>query len=231
VSIRAVLFDVGGPINTEIEHERLIDADIIAAIEALGVAVTPESYAAAVEFAVHAYAPNAHPAIIWHLASGDAPLSAKAFKDFRRRVDGRIPFQLREGMNDVFAWLHERGLQLGLAANQPHQTLDVLDAHGIGRYFHHREVSGTHGYQKPDLRLFLRACEDLGVEPAECIMVGDRIDNDIAPAKRLGMKAVLFRTGRHIAQQPRSHEEVPDAEVTNVEELRGALDTLVSHKP
>ena len=29
--IRAVLFDVGGPINAEFEHERLIDADIVAA--------------------------------------------------------------------------------------------------------------------------------------------------------------------------------------------------------
>ena len=30
--IRAVLFDVGGPINTEIEHERLVDAAIRAAL-------------------------------------------------------------------------------------------------------------------------------------------------------------------------------------------------------
>ena len=35
-------------------------------------------------------------------------------------------------------------------------------------------------------------------------MVGDRIDNDIAPATTLGMRTVLFRTGRHAAQQPRS---------------------------
>ena len=30
-------------------------------------------------------------------------------------------------------------------------------------------------------------------------MVGDRIDNDIAPAITLGMRTVLFRTGRHAA--------------------------------
>jgi ribonucleotide monophosphatase NagD (HAD superfamily) len=54
-------------------------------------------------------------------------------------------------------------------------------------------------------------------------MVGDRIDNDIAPARLLGMRAVLVRTGRHIDQQPRTWEEVPDAEVPDVEGLRTAL--------
>ena len=98
-----------------------------------------------------------------------------------------------------------------------------LDRFGSGQYFAHREVSGHHGYRKPDVRLFLRACEDLGVEPGECIMVGDRIDNDIFPAKLLGMGAVLLRTGRHIAQQPRSFEELPDAECRDAASLLFAI--------
>jgi len=173
LNVRAVLFDVGGPLNTEFEHERLIDADILAVLAGAGIDVTPQQYTAAVDFAVHAYAPDAHPAIIWHA------------------------------------------------------TLEVLDRHGIGRFFHHREVSGTHGYRKPDPRLFLRCCEDLGVQPEACIMIGDRIDNDVAPAKLLGMRAVLFRTGRHAAQQPRSHDELPDAEVRTPLELRRALEVLL----
>lgn len=228
MAIRAVLFDVGGPINTEIEHERLIDADIIAAAEAAGVRVTPPRYAAAVGFAVHSYAPDAHPAIIWKLVDGDARLAARVWADFRHRVAGRAVFELRAGIAALLASLHGRGLALGLAANQPHDTLRVLDAHGVGRYFHHREVSGTHGYRKPDLRLFLRACDDLGVEPAACLMVGDRIDNDVAPAKHLGMATVRFRTGRHAAQQPRSHDEVPDAEVEDAAALGAALERLLA---
>ncbi|MBI5288294.1 MAG: HAD family hydrolase [Chloroflexi bacterium] len=228
MTTRAVLFDVGGPLNTEIEHERLIDADIVAVLASAGIAVTARRYAAAVDFAVHSYAPDAHPAIIWHATEGDAELSARLFAEFRARANGRaMPFELRDGMAAVIKWLHARGLKLGLAANQPHTTLDVLDRHGIGGYFHHREVSGTHGYLKPDPRLFLRCCEDLGVAAEDCIMVGDRIDNDIAPAKLLGMRAVLFRTGRHIAQQPRSHAEAPDAEVRSAAELRAALDVLL----
>jgi FMN phosphatase YigB (HAD superfamily) len=144
------------------------------------------------------------------------------------RAAGRYPFELRDGIADVIAWLHGRRLLLGFAANQPAQTLAVLDERGLGRYFHHREVSGTHGYRKPDVRLFLRCCDELGVAPEQCIMVGDRIDNDIAPARLLGMKAVLFRTGRHAAQQPRSWEEAPHAEVQDVSGLRDALERLLA---
>jgi HAD superfamily hydrolase (TIGR01509 family) len=225
--IRAVLFDVGGPINTEIEHERRVDAAIRAALAADAIAVSDAEYAAASDWAVEHFAPDAHTAIIWRLTRGDTAASRRVHAAFRDAVHVWPAFELRDGIGDVIAWLHGRGLRLGLAANQPHATLAVLDAHGIGQYFHHREVSGTHGFRKPDVRLFLRCCDDMGVAPAECVMVGDRIDNDIAPAITLGMRTVLFRTGRHAAQQPRSADEVPDAEVRDVAGLKVALESLV----
>ena len=59
-------------------------------------------------------------------------------------------------------------------------------------------------------------------------MVGDRIDNDIVPANLLGMKTVLLRTGRHQDQQPRSWDELPDAEAHDANEiLRSVLGLLV----
>ena len=226
--IRAVLFDVGGPINTEVEHERLIDAEIVAALGAEGVQVDRASYADASAWAVEHFAPDAHTAIIWRFSGGDRALAQRLHRRMMTRAHARNTFELRDGISDVIEELHGRGLRLGLAANQPVAMIAVLDAHGLGQHFHHREVSGVHGYRKPDVRLFLRCCADLGVEPAECIMIGDRIDNDVAPARLLGMRAILFRTGRHIAQQPRSADEVPDAEVRTVMELRAALDELLA---
>jgi putative hydrolase of the HAD superfamily len=98
-----------------------------------------------------------------------------------------------------------------------------LDGHGIGGLFAHREVSGHHGYRKPDVRLFLRALDGLGVGAEETVMVGDRIDNDVVPARLLGMRTVLIRTGRHASQQPRSPEEVPDVEVADVAGMESAI--------
>ncbi|MEO9255132.1 MAG: HAD family hydrolase, partial [Tepidiformaceae bacterium] len=135
--------------------------------------------------------------------------------------------ELRPGIGAMIERLHGRGLKLGLAANQPARVVAELDAHGIGKFFSHREVTGHHGYRKPDVRLFLRACEDMEVEPAECVMVGDRIDNDIAPARLLGMHTVLIRTGRHIAQQARAVDEVADFEVHDVAGMEAAIVLLL----
>lgn len=218
----AVLFDVGGPLDMEVQAERYIDEQIRAAFAEAGVSITDEQYAAANRWAVDSFAPDAYAAIAWRLAAGDAELARRVRE---QGFAGRI-FELRPGIDRVINGLSSSGLKLGLAANQPARIIDELDRAGIGRYFSHRQVSGHHGFRKPDVRLFLAACDDLGVAPAETIMVGDRIDNDVAPANVLGMTTILFRTGRHIEQQPRCLDELPDYEVWDVEELGKMLERL-----
>src|SRR5579872_4632382 len=192
--LRAVLFDVGGPIDTEAKRERLIDAHIRAAIEHEGITFTDQEYGVVNDWAVTSFAPDAYAAIIWRLTGDDPDLAPKVYQAFRERASEYQVIELRSGIPELLAALHQRGVRLGLAANQPQATLSLLDNLGIGLFFDHKEVSGIHGLQKPDTRLFLRACDDLNVDPSECIMVGDRIDNDIVPARMLGMRTVRFRT-------------------------------------
>lgn len=45
---------------------------------------------------------------------------------------------------------------------------------------------------KPDPKVFLVALKDLGVSPEETLMVGDDLERDILPAKKLGMNTVLI---------------------------------------
>jgi len=226
--IRAVLFDVGGPLNTEVAHEAAVDASIRAGLAAEGLVVDDAAYAEAEAWAIACYAPSLYRAMIWRLASGNAERARRIAASLEAGAPGRTGlFELREGIADVLAALHQRGLKLGLAANQPVTVIQALDRHGIGCYFESQAISGHYGYRKPDVRLFLRACEDLCVAPDECVMVGDRIDNDVVPARLLGMRTVLFRTGRHIAQQPRSWDERPDVEVHTTAELLPAILSLV----
>ncbi len=228
----AVLFDVGGPLDTEVEHERLLDGAIRAALAAEGFATDDRSYATACAAAVATYAPDATAAIIWSLTDGNTGTAQRVYAAVlggaEQRAAARGGIEARPGMAALLRWLHDRGLLLGLAANQPASAIARLDACGLGQHFQHREVSGSHGFRKPDVRLFLRACAELGVPPEGCIMIGDRIDNDMAPARMLGMRTVLFRTGRHAGQQPRSWQETPDREVHNVDELGRALGQLLA---
>jgi HAD superfamily hydrolase (TIGR01662 family) len=223
--IRAVIFDVGGPLDLEFEFEAAIDADIREGLRREGMAVDEDTWAAAHRYAVETCAPSLYRSLIWRLTAGDQDASLRAYEWMQGRADLREFFELRPGIPDVLQSLKESGLKLGLAANQPLRALRSLEEAGIGHFFANPGISAVYGFRKPDVRLFLRACEDLDVEPARCILVGDRIDNDIVPAKLLGMRTVLIRTGRHREQQARSWDEVPDAEV---EDAAGILRAVTS---
>ncbi|MGE0716602.1 MAG: HAD family hydrolase [Alphaproteobacteria bacterium] len=220
---RAVLFDVGGPIDLETKYERRADAFLAAAF-----AAGEAEYAAACRAAVDAFAPDAYLAIAWHLAAGDAGRAEAVVAGLRRHLSiDPPPLELRPGIAGLLADLDRRGIPLGLVANQPAAALDRLAAAGLAGHFRHFAVSATTGLRKPDPRAFLVAAAAMGVEPAACVMVGDRIDNDVAPARALGMAAVRVVHGRHAAQCPRSADEAPDREVADVSGLAAAIEALL----
>jgi HAD superfamily hydrolase (TIGR01549 family) len=222
------LFDVGGPIDEEVELERLVDRDLRSAIRsATGREVSEEAFLAAERAAIVSFAPNAYRAIVWTLCEGRAELARGAWELFatgaEARDHARGGIELRPGIAALIRSLASRGVALGLAANQPKDALKALRACALGDLFGHFEVAGTLGLRKPDPRVFLAACDALGVSPEDAIMIGDRVDNDIAPARTLGLVTIRFVCGRHRQQAPRSWDEVPDHEVSSVEELASVL--------
>ncbi|HSI02697.1 MAG TPA: HAD family hydrolase [Reyranella sp.] len=219
---RAVLFDVGGPIDMEFAYELAVESAIAAACGMEGIRVDQAMIDEASERAVEAFAPDAYLHMIETLC-GD-PRTVERVRQRVRAMTANVDvFQLRPEIEGLLRKLHQRELTLGIVANQPEAMRERLERAGVGDLFDHQGLSGATGWRKPDPRAFTTAAEALGVTPAECIMIGDRIDNDIAPAKALGMAAIRFRTGRHRRQKPRTPAETPDAEATDVPELERAI--------
>jgi putative hydrolase of the HAD superfamily len=85
-------------------------------------------------------------------------------------------------------------------------------------------ISDQIGVNKPNVKIYQRACSDLNLKPSETLYVGDNAVMDIDPPKRLGMRAVqVVRGGKH------AHEAgmlAPDWKVGNFWEL---LDVLRDH--
>jgi FMN phosphatase YigB (HAD superfamily) len=77
-------------------------------------------------------------------------------------------------------------------------------------------ISDEVGLKKPDRRFLEYVLERAGCEANETVMVGDRIDNDIAPAQELGMKTVQIELDLdEVGYQP-----VDDLDRLYVESLR-----------
>jgi HAD superfamily hydrolase (TIGR01549 family) len=93
-----------------------------------------------------------------------------------------------------------RHYRLGLIANQGAECRAWLDALGwLGR-FDVVAFSEDLGIFKPDPALYRPALARAGVAPEHALMVGDRLDNDIAPAAALGMATAWIRWPRRPAK-------------------------------
>ena len=199
---RAVIFDIGGAVDLEFAWEMALDGAIAAACGLEGIRVDPAMVEEASERAVAAFAPDVVLHMIETLCGGEPATVARVARRVEAMTGQLDAFQLRPGIDDLLKRLRGQGLVLD--AHEP--RWERLERAGIARLF----------------------TREHDVLPAECILVGDRLDADIAPARAAGMATIQFRSGRWRRQRPRSEAETPDAVVTDVAELEAAIAALVT---
>ncbi|HFI0793676.1 TPA: HAD family hydrolase [Streptococcus suis] len=85
---------------------------------------------------------------------------------------------------------------LGIIANQSATVRALLEEWGVESYFQLIILSEEVGLSKPDSTIFKLALQKANTTANRIVYVGDRYDNDIVPAKSLGMRAVRILTGR-----------------------------------
>ena len=119
----------------------------------------------------------------------------------------------------TLAELNRRGYKLGVIANQPPGTVRRLTRWELLPYFDVVAASAELGMAKPDPAIFQWALAQANCRAKLSAMVGDRLDNDIAPANRLGMRSVRLLCGLGAHYSPRSAEERPEYTVRTLTEL------------
>ena len=114
--------------------------------------------------------------------------------------------------------LQSAGFRVGVLANQPSSTESDLARTGIAGLCDGVWLSGTVGLAKPDPRFFRLALDAWDLPPDRVAYVGDRPDNDVAPAKTLGLATVRLRRGPHAEQAPRTAAERADVKAHDLTE-------------
>ena len=109
--------------------------------------------------------------------------------------------------------------KIGIIANQNLGSEERLEKLGLLKHIDLVIASAEEGVAKPDLRIFQIALARAECKPEEAVMVGDRIDNDIIPAKKIGMKTVWIRQGFGKYYVPDPAAEKPDRTVNSLNEL------------
>ncbi|MFI6816339.1 HAD family hydrolase [Nonomuraea sp. NPDC050328] len=96
---------------------------------------------------------------------------------------------VREGL----AALRAAGFQVIIAGNQPVEAFEALRLMELPVDSVH--TSDGWGVAKPAPEFFAKVAAVAGVTPGEILYVGDRLDNDVRPARAAGMRTALLRRG------------------------------------
>ena len=204
MNIKWVFFDVGSTLADETEAFKHCINDAVK-----GTDVTAEQVLAkSVEFA-RQNRPGARDAMIFY-----------GLPRVEWHKEDEFPYPDAE---EVLRYVHSRGYKIGVIANQLLGTASRLEKWGLLKYISVVAASAELGVAKPDPAIFTYALEQAGCAASEALMVGDRLDNDVIPAKALGMKTAWVRQGLAVYQQVVREDEQPDYTVDCLSGLKEIL--------
>ncbi|MEM2841414.1 MAG: HAD family phosphatase [Candidatus Bathyarchaeia archaeon] len=120
----------------------------------------------------------------------------------REFIETSSRIRLFGGVEETLKYLRSKGVGLGLAtsADRP-SVMRVLERFSLQHYFDTVVSSEDVVEAKPNPKIFILTAERLGVEPDDCLIVGDSIF-DVIAALEAGMRIVV------VANNPYQVEEV-----------------------
>lgn len=113
-------------------------------------------------------------------------------------------FELYDEVPGVLRELTANGVRVGLISNS-NRCLESFQSHFELQGLIGATVSSPdHGFMKPHPSIFSEALQRLGVQPADALMVGDSVRDDVEGALRAGLRAALVH--RSDRPHPRAEE-------------------------
>ncbi|MES1254670.1 MAG: HAD family hydrolase [Acidobacteriota bacterium] len=133
-------------------------------------------------------------------------------------------FDLYDDVPGALRNLKARGVQVGLVSNS-HRCLASFQSHfGLGALVDAAISSPDHGFMKPHPTIFAAALELMDVAPADALMVGDSVRQDIDGAQAAGMRAVLLHRAESAHPQSAALAARGVPTIRSLAELAGVLE-------
>ncbi len=224
MGLRWIFIDIGGPILDDGPLFRYL-ADALREILCVqGHPATEQRFQKIMHLAWRQGAPSTLDYIIQHFASTEEEYRraqeaySSIFQSLSDEQYRRLQI-LRPRVLQALEILSAR-YELATLSNNIVRVKDLLKEYGIARFFSVSGVSEEVGYAKPDPRLYQHVLREAGCRPEEAMMVGDRLDNDILPAGKLGlMTAHIVLEDKFGAPDPDIGQIDPDLQVSSLWEL------------
>ena len=191
--IDAVLFDWSNTLVQFTWDDELLLEGHRAALAAIGRVDDPATFTARYSEVVDAAAGRDYSELLRELLGDLSDGDVDRFIDTEHEV-WRPAHQVLDSAQALLEALRGRGVKTGVVANSWPEPARLLradaEAYGLAALLDVQIWSGEVGFRKPQPGIFLRALEELGVDPVDAMFVGDRLETDVRGASDAGLTAV-----------------------------------------
>jgi HAD superfamily hydrolase (TIGR01549 family) len=158
-------------------------------------------------------------------------------RGYERIIADRLEYDIQYGRKKLFRFYYDaeetlsllsQKYKLGIIANQSNDVLQLLDKFNFRDFFNVVIISSEVNINKPDPRIFQLAMNRAANNSnLKCyVMIGDRLDTDIGPANKLGMKTIRYTNSLFRLQEPIDESEMATQVVDRLNEIPDILQQI-----
>ena len=149
-------------------------------------------------------------------------------RGYERIIADRLENDIQYGRKKLFRFYYDaeetltilvQNYKLGIIANQSKDVLQLLDKFNFRDFFDVVIISSEVNINKPDPRIFQLAMNRAASNSKRYVMIGDRLDTDIGPANKLGMKTIRYTNSLFRLQEPIDESEIATHVVNRLSEI------------
>jgi FMN phosphatase YigB (HAD superfamily) len=117
--------------------------------------------------------------------------------------------------------------ELGIMSNQPKEEIEPLINANILSLSNRISIPSQIKMKKSHEKFLFEGINFTGFPASRCIMIGDRLDIDILPANKLGMKTIRFTDSLFHMQSAKIKLEIPTYTIKKLEEIPNVIKDIL----
>lgn len=130
------------------------------------------------------------------------PFNEKIIKNFEKdRFGLGARFHFYIYLFPILKKLKKQGYKLAMLSNATYQEGEKIKSSKLKKYINHFFFSYDLKAIKPSLKCFKSILSHYKLKPSEVLMIGNTYEDDIKPAKKLGINTIHFKNSRKLKKE------------------------------
>ena len=110
-------------------------------------------------------------------------------------------YEPQRDLLELVTLLRKRGYVTGLLSDQTKEWWSELNSkYALEQHFDFCIISAEAGFSKPDERIYELVLDKSGSSSGKCVFIDD-LEQNLEPARKLGMKTILFRSAKQLKEE------------------------------